>query len=245
MKRLIGKTCVVTAAGQGIGRAIATAFKREGADVVGVDINEAVLSAWANKAGVGTAVLDVTDENAVAKLAAANKSVSVLVNCVGVVADGSVLDSSAEELELHFKINVSTMCLTMKHFLPQMIANHDGSIINMASVVSSVMAAPNRFVYATTKAAIIGMTKSVARDFIGDGVRCNSISPGTGETPSLPERIAAKGDAVKTRAEFIARQPMGRIGTPEEIAEVAVLLASDEARFMTGENIVIDGGMSL
>jgi 2-keto-3-deoxy-L-fuconate dehydrogenase len=243
--RLRGKTCIVTAAGQGIGRAIAEAFHREGADTVAVDLNAAALDGWARQAGVRSVVMDVTDAAAVARLAADIKNATVLVNCVGTVAEGTVLDATAEELQRNFGINVGTMHMMIKHFLPHMRERKEGSIINIASVVSSVMAAPNRFVYATTKAAVIGLTKSVARDFIAEGVRCNSISPGTVESPSLQERIAAKGHAERTRAEFIARQPMGRIGTPQEIAAVAVLLASDEARFMTGENIVIDGGMSL
>ncbi|MDH3371802.1 MAG: SDR family oxidoreductase [Gammaproteobacteria bacterium] len=245
MPRLKGKTCIVSAGGQGIGRAIAAAFDREGADTVAVDLNESALNALASESGVRTAVVDVTDEQAVRRLAAEYQKVSVLVNCVGVVAEGTVLDASLEELERCFRINVSTMHLMIKSFLPPMLARHDGSIINIASVVSSVMAAPNRYVYATTKAAIIGLTKSVARDFIAEGVRCNSISPGTVDSPSLQQRIAATGQPEKTRAQFLARQPMGRIGAPEEIAEIAVLLASDEARYMSGENIIVDGGMSL
>jgi len=245
LPRLKGKTCIVSAGGQGIGRAIAAAFDREGADTVAVDLNESALNALASESGVRTAVVDVTDEQAVRRLAAEYQKVSVLVNCVGVVAEGTVLDASLEELERCFRINVSTMHLMIKSFLPPMLARHDGSIINIASVVSSVMAAPNRYVYATTKAAIIGLTKSVARDFIAEGVRCNSISPGTVDSPSLQQRIAATGQPEKTRAQFLARQPMGRIGAPEEIAEIAVLLASDEARYMSGENIIVDGGMSL
>lgn len=245
MTRLTGKTCVVTGAGQGIGRAIAQAFKAEGADIVGIDMQAAVLEAWAHPAGVKTAVLDVTNEEAVGKLAAEYAHAQVLVNCVGMVGVGTVLDASSADLERSFRVNVVTMASTIKAFLPAMRARREGSIINIASVVSSVKAAPDRFTYATTKAAVIGLTKSVARDFIGDGVRCNSISPGTVESPSLQERMAAQGDVEKARAAFIARQPMGRIGTPEEIAAVAVLLASDEAGFMTGENVVIDGGMSL
>lgn len=245
MKRLDGKTCLVTAAGQGIGRAIAEAFRREGARTIAVDLNERILRAWTDGTDVRPFVLDATDESAVAKLAAEVTDVTVLANCVGVVPQGSVLDSTLHDLERSFRINVGSMHLMIRNFLPRMRAQRNGSIINIASVVSSIMAAPNRYAYSTTKAAIIGLTKSVARDFIAEGVRCNSISPGTVESPSLQERIAATGQPEKARADFIARQPMGRIGTPAEIAEVAVLLASDEARYMTGENIVIDGGMSL
>ena len=243
--RLNGKACVVTAAGQGIGRAIAEALAREGATVVAVDLNQAALHAWAPAAGVTTRVLDATDADGVAALAAEFPDTSVLVNCVGMVGVGTILDTSPADLERAFKINVVTMSHTIRAFLPAMVARGAGSIVNIASVVSSIKAAPDRFAYATTKAAVIGLTRSVARDFIASGVRCNAICPGTVESPSLQERMAAQGDFEKARAAFVARQPMGRLGTPEEIAAVAVLLASDEAGFMSGENIVIDGGMSL
>jgi 2-keto-3-deoxy-L-fuconate dehydrogenase len=204
-----------------------------------------VLDAWAPAAGAVSRTLDLTDAAAVDALAAEFPETSVLVNCVGLVGVGTVLDCSPADLELSFRINVLSMTHSIRAFLPRMRARRDGSIINIASVASSVIAAPNRFSYGTTKAAVIGLTKSVALDFIADGVRCNAISPGTVETPSLYERMAAQGDVEAARAAFIARQPMGRMGLPQEIAAVAVLLASDEARFMTGENIVIDGGMSL
>jgi 2-keto-3-deoxy-L-fuconate dehydrogenase len=195
--------------------------------------------------GVAYARMDVTDAAAVAAVASAYPDVNVLLNCAGWVASGTILDGSPADVERSFTINVMSMTNTIRAFLPAMRARKDGSIINIASVVSSVMAAPNRFAYATSKAAVVGLTMSVARDFITEGVRCNAISPGTVDSPSLEERLAAQGDAEAARAAFVARQPMGRIGSPQEIAEIAVLLASDEAKFMTGSNLIIDGGMSL
>jgi len=244
-KGLTDKTCVVTGAGQGIGRAIAEAFAAEGATVIAVDLSEGPLTEWTAAAGVTSALLDVTDPAAVARLAARYPEASVLVNCVGVVAVGTVLDSEPAELERSFRINVGSMANTIKAFLPGMRERRDGSIINIASVVSSIKAAPDRFVYSTTKAAVIGLTKSVAMDFIGEGVRCNAICPGTVESPSLHQRMAAQPDPVAALAAFTARQPMGRIGQPEEIARIAVMLASGDADFMTGSSLVIDGGMSL
>lgn len=243
--RLSEKTCVVTGAGQGIGRAIAEAFKAEGARVVGVDLTARPLGDWAPAAGIETALLDVTDRAAVSELAARYGETSVLVNCVGVVASGTVLDCSEDELDRSFKVNVGSMVNTIQAFLPTMIARRDGSIINISSVVSSIKAAPDRFVYATTKAAVIGLTRSVALDFIKDGVRCNAICPGTVESPSLHQRMAAQPNPAQALRDFTARQPMGRLGRAEEIARVAVMLASGEADFMTGTNLVIDGGMSL
>ena len=242
MQRLAGKTCVVTAAGQGIGHAIATAFLREGAEVIAIDLKEEGLH---KLSGALTACVDATDPAAVAALPDRFPRISVLVNCVGYVASGTILNTPLQMLQQSFAINVQSMHLLISAFLPGMRERRDGSIINIASVVSSEMGAPERYAYGTTKAAVIGLTKSVARDYIADGVRCNAISPGTVETPSLHERIAATGDLEKGRAAFIARQPMGRLGTAEEVAAVAVLLASGEATFMTGANIIIDGGMSL
>lgn len=242
---LTDKTCVVTGAGQGIGRAIAEAFAAEGATVIAVDLSEGPLTEWTAAAGVTSALLDVTDPAAVARLAARYPEASVLVNCVGVVAVGTVLDSEPAELERSFRINVGSMANTIKAFLPGMRERRDGSIINIASVVSSIKAAPDRFVYSTTKAAVIGLTRSVAMDFIGEGVRCNAICPGTVESPSLHQRMAAQPDPVAALAAFTARQPMGRIGQPEEIARIAVMLASGDADFMTGSSLIIDGGMSL
>jgi 2-keto-3-deoxy-L-fuconate dehydrogenase len=243
--RLAGKTCIVTGAGQGIGRAIAEAFLAEGADVLAIDLQKDVLESWAHPAGAQTAVLDITDAAAVAGLAATHSEVNVLVNCVGMVKTDTVLTSSVDDLELSFRVNVVTMATMIQAFLPQMRERRSGSIVNIASVVSSLKGAPDRFSYGTTKAAVIGLTKSVARDFIAEGIRCNSISPGTVESPSLQQRLSAQGDFEAAHAAFVARQPMGRIGSPQEIAAVAILLASDEAPFMSGSNIVIDGGMTL
>jgi 2-keto-3-deoxy-L-fuconate dehydrogenase len=243
--RLDGKTALVTGAAQGIGQAISTAFLREGARLIATDLSDESLKAAFANTDAATAIMDVTDAAAVAAVARDHPQVDVLVNCAGWVANGSILDSAPGDLERSLRINVLSMENTIRAFLPGMRERKRGSIINIASVVSSVMAAPNRFAYGTSKAAVIGLTMSIARDFIAEGIRANSISPGTVDSPSLAERLRATGDEAGARGAFISRQPMGRIGTPQEIAEVAVLLASDEARFMTGSNIVIDGGMSL
>ncbi|HEY0263921.1 MAG TPA: SDR family oxidoreductase [Granulicella sp.] len=243
--RLTGKICLVTGAAQGIGKSISDAFLREGAQVIATDLQLEKLEAEFTHPQSKVARLDVTDTAAVNALAASFPEVNVLVNCAGFVAVGTILESDVAQLERSFQINVVSMLNTIKAFLPAMRERRDGAIINIASVVSSIMAAPNRFAYATTKAAVVGLTMSVARDYIAEGIRCNSICPATVDTPSLHDRMAAQGDVEKARAAFLARQPMGRIGTPQEIAELAVLLASNEATFMTGTNMVIDGGMSL
>lgn len=243
--RLAGKIGLVTGAAQGIGLAVVEAFAREGATVVATDLQEDRLAARFADTAIDFARMDVTDPASVAAVAARFPEVGVLVNCAGWVASGTILDCDPADLARSFDINVASMMHTIRAFLPAMVARADGSIINIASTVSSVMAAPNRFAYGTSKAAVVGLTISVARDFITSGVRCNAISPGTVDSPSLEGRLAATGDAEAARAAFIARQPMGRLGTPQEIAEIAVLLASDEARFMSGSNLVIDGGMSL
>jgi len=243
--RLQGRTALVTGAAQGIGLAIGRAFLAEGATLIATDIAADRLAAAYAGTAAQCAVLDVTDEAAVNEAAVAHNQVDVLVNCAGWVASGTILDTTTQDLNRSWQLNVLAMATMIRAFLPAMQARRQGSIINIASVVSNVMAAPNRFAYGTTKAAVVGLTMSVARDFIADGIRCNAISPGTVDSPSLADRLAATGDAEAARAAFVARQPMGRIGTPEEIAAVAVLLASNDATFMSGSNIVIDGGMSL
>lgn len=244
-QRLAGKTCLVTAAGQGIGREIAVQFAGQGARVIAVDLRFSDGDDALSHPQIVRRIQDVSDATAVAQSAAEFPDVSVLVNGVGFVTNGSILNCSLEEFDRSMDLNVRTMAMTCRAFLPAMLARRQGSIINIASVVSCVMAAPNRFAYGTSKAAVIGLTQSIARDFIADGIRCNAISPGTVDTPSLHQRFAATGDPEAARASFVARQPMGRLGRAEEVAAVAVLLASDEASFMTGANIVIDGGMSL
>jgi 2-keto-3-deoxy-L-fuconate dehydrogenase len=242
--RLEGKTAFVTAAAQGIGRAIVEAFLSEGARVIAADIQTNKLNELIVR-GAKVTVLDVTDAAAVMGVAQAHPEVRVLVNAVGHVASGSVLDGAPGDMQRSFDLNVMSMVNTCRAFLPAMLAAGEGSIVNIASVVSSTRGVPNRFAYGTTKGAVIGLTKSIARDYVGQGVRCNAISPGTVETPSLDERLRAQGDYEAARAAFLARQPMGRLGRAEEIAQAAVLLASDEAPFMTGADLIIDGGMSL
>jgi 2-keto-3-deoxy-L-fuconate dehydrogenase len=241
--RLHGKTCFVTGGAQGIGRSVAERFALEGANVIAADLRFG--PDVPETPGIALLELDVTNAEAVAAAAAAHPGVSVLVNCVGYVATGNVLDCSIADFDRSMDINVRSMVLTTRAFLPGMLERGAGAIINIASVVSTVMTAPDRFAYATSKAAVIGLTSSIARDFITRGIRCNAISPGTVDSPSLHQRFAATGDVAAARAAFVARQPMGRLGEPEEVAATAVLLASDEATFMTGSNIIIDGGMSL
>lgn len=241
MGRLNGKTCLVTAAGQGIGRASALAMQAEGATVWATDVNEAAL-ADLEKAGLKTLKLDVMDPASIAAATDTIGGVDVLFNCAGFVANGTILDCDEDQWRFSNDLNVTAMYRMNRAFLPAMLERGGGSIINMSSVASSVIAAPNRFAYGTTKAAVIGMTKSIAADFIIQGVRCNAICPGTVESPSLEQRLADTGDYDAARAAFIARQPIGRIGKAEEIAALVVYLASDESGYTTGVAHVIDGG---
>ncbi len=242
MNRLEKKTCLVTAAGQGIGRAAAIAMFREGGHVLATDINETALGELAGQ-GLETAVLNARDPAAITDLRDRIGGVDVLFNCAGFVDHGTILDCDDEKWAFSVDLNMTAMYRMMRAFLPGMIAKGSGSIINMASVASSIIGAPNRFVYGATKAGVIGMTKAVAADFITSGVRVNAICPGTVESPSLHDRMRAQGD-FDAHAAFVARQPMGRLGRPEEIAALAVYLASDESSFTTGTAQIIDGGWS-
>jgi 2-keto-3-deoxy-L-fuconate dehydrogenase len=243
MNRLEGKSCLVTAAGQGIGRASALAMHQEGARVTATDINEKALAELADK-GLETFVLNVRDPQSIAQAADKVGPVNVLFNCAGFVDHGTILECDDEAWAFSLDLNVTAMYRMMRAFLPAMIQNGGGSIINMSSAASSIIAAPNRFSYGATKAAVIGMTKAVAADFVQQGIRCNAICPGTIESPSPQDRIRAQGDYETARAAFIARQPMGRIGSAEEIAALVVYLASDESGFTTGTTNIIDGGWS-
>ncbi|MCC7276297.1 MAG: SDR family oxidoreductase [Alphaproteobacteria bacterium] len=243
--RLAGKTAFVTAAAQGIGRATALAFAAEGATVHATDLNEAKLAEIAGPVNLALAGLDVTDGAAVRRAAERVGRVDVLFNCAGWVAAGSILDCTEADWDRSMNLNAKAMFTVIKAFLPAMLAGGGGSIINIASVASSVKGVPLRFAYGASKAAVIGLTKSVAADYMRQGVRCNAICPGTVDTPSLGDRINAFADPVQARKDFIARQPMGRLGTAEEIAHLAVYLASDESSFTTGTAVIADGGMVL
>ena len=243
--RLKGKVCVVTAAGQGIGQATARAFAEEGATVWATDIDTTKLKALSGVSGIKAGKLDVLDKAAIGALAREVGAADVLFNCAGFVHHGSVLDATDEQWQFGFDLNVRSMFWTVQAFLPAMLAKGGGSIINMSSAASSVKGAALRFVYGTTKAAVIGLTKSVAADYVSKGIRCNAICPGTVQTPSLDERIANLGGGPDARKFFLQRQPAGRFGTAREIASLAIYLAGDESAFTTGTIHVIDGGWSL
>lgn len=247
MGRLEGKTCLLTAAGQGIGKASALAMVREGARVIATDINEGAF-ADLEAAGCETKVLNVREPQSIAAAVDSSGALDVLFNCAGFVAGGSILDCSEEDWAFSVDLNMTAMFRMNKAFLPGMLDNGGGTVINMSSVASSVIAAPNRFVYGTTKAGVVGMTRAIAADFVGQGIRCHAICPGTVESPSLDERIHELGKTMggydAAREAFIGRQPMGRIGKAEEIAALVVYLASDESAYSTGTIHVIDGGWS-
>jgi 2-keto-3-deoxy-L-fuconate dehydrogenase len=243
--RLAGKVAFITAAGQGIGRATALAFAREGAQVWATDLNAKLLADLEGNTSIRTKALDVTDEAAIGKAAGEAGPIDILFNCAGFVHHGSVLDCSNKDWDFAFNLNVRSMFWTCKAFLPGMLKKGGGSIINMSSIASSVKGLPNRFVYGATKAAVIGLTKSIAADYVKQGIRCNCIGPGTVDTPSLGDRINAFADPVQAKKDFIARQPMGRLGTVDDITGILVFLASDESRFATGNMYSIDGGMTI
>ncbi|OED37691.1 NAD(P)-dependent oxidoreductase [Chromatiales bacterium (ex Bugula neritina AB1)] len=244
MKKLEGKTALVTAAGQGIGKSVALAFARQGANVHATDINPQLLETL-QEPGIRTDVLDVTDKAAVDSMIPELGPLDILFNCAGFVHDGTIEQCSEADWDFSFNLNVRSMYYTISAALPAMLQNGGGSIINMSSVASSLKGVPNRFVYTTTKAAVLGLTKSVAADYVTRGIRCNAICPGTIESPSLHERLAATGDYEKAMIDFVARQPMGRLGLTEEIASLAVYLASEDSAFTTGQPHVIDGGWAL
>jgi 2-keto-3-deoxy-L-fuconate dehydrogenase len=242
--RLDGKRALVTAAGQGIGRATALAFAAEGARVIATDINAGTLNALRDGA-IETRLLDVRDGAAIDAAARAIGNVDILFNCAGFVHHGSILDCPKDAWDFSIDLNLGSMYRMIRAFLPGMLATGRGNIVNMSSVASSIRGAPNRFVYGVTKAGVIGLTKSVAADYVARGIRCNAICPGTVATPSLEDRINAFDDPVTARADFIRRQPMGRLGTADEIAALAVYLASDESSYTTGTAQIIDGGWSM
>jgi 2-keto-3-deoxy-L-fuconate dehydrogenase len=243
--RLKGKSALVTAAGQGIGRAAVLAMAAEGAQVLATDLKPELLSTFDGVANVRTEVLDVLDRAAIERTIGGMASLSVLFNCAGFVFNGTILQTEDRDWDFSFNLNVRAQFWAIRAALPKMIAGGGGSIINMASVASSVKGIPNRFVYGASKAAVIGLTKAVAIDHVAQGVRCNAICPGTVDTPSLADRINASADPVAARKSFIARQPMGRLAKAEEIAPLIVYLASDEAAFATGQTFIVDGGIAI
>ena len=246
MKKLENKNIIVTAAGQGIGRATAIAYLKEGANVTATDINEKTLKSLNEEfPNIKVSILDSTKNDAINNFFSKIDKVDVLFNAVGYVHHGTIMECEEKDWDFSFNVNVKSMYLMIKEILPKMIKQNKGNIINMSSIVSSLRGLPNRFVYGATKAAIVGLTKSIAADFIKSNIRCNAIAPGTVHTPSWEDRVAAAPDPVKAKKDFIARQPMGRLATAEEIAALAVYLASDESDFITGVVHPIDGGMSI
>ncbi len=243
-RRLAEKFALVTAAAQGIGRATAIAFAREGARVLATDVNGGKLQELAGVPGIEVQRLDVLEDRAIEELAASVRP-TILVNCAGFVHAGTVLDCTGDDWDQGFRLNVRSQYRTIRAFLPGMLDQGGGSIVNISSVAGPITGVANRFVYSATKAAIVGLTKSVARDFIAQGIRCNAVCPGTVDTPSLDARIRSFADPVEALKDFIARQPMGRLGTPEEVAELCVYLGSGESVFMTGQAIILDGGWTL
>jgi 2-keto-3-deoxy-L-fuconate dehydrogenase len=244
--RLAGKTAVVTAAGQGIGRATAIAFADEGATVWATDINQDALNMLAQEhPEMVCRRLDVRNPEEITNLASQLPEPDILFNCAGFVHHGTILDCSEQDWAFSFDLNVGSMYRTCRAFLPGMLRAGRGSIVNMSSIASSIRGVANRFVYTSSKAAVVGLTKAIAIDFVHRGIRCNAICPGTVQSPSLEGRIAAQGDVEQVRREFVARQPMGRLGRPEEVAALAVYLASDESSFTTGQTHVIDGGWNI
>ncbi len=243
--RLAGKTAFITAAAQGMGQAAALAFAREGAKVWATDINAQHLKTIEGRDGIRTRQLDVADEPAIARIAQEVGDIDVLFNCAGIVHNGSILDASTRDWDQAFSVNVRSMFLVARAFLPGMLKQQKGSIINMASVASSVRGLPNRCVYGASKAAVIGLTKSIAADYVRQGVRCNAVAPGTIDTPSLQGRINSYADPVQARKDFVARQPMGRLGSVEDMVPIFIYLASDDSQFATGNVFSIDGGMTI
>jgi 2-keto-3-deoxy-L-fuconate dehydrogenase len=243
--RLKGKTILVTAAGQGMGQACALAMAAQGANVWATDINPGLLAAYDGVERIKALPLDVLDKAAIAQVVTAMPAVDVLFNCAGFVHGGTVLQATDDEWNFALNLNVRSQFWVIQAVLPRMLEAGRGSIINMASVCSSIKGLPNRFIYGTTKAAVLGLTKSVAADYVADGIRCNAICPGTVDTPSLQDRINANADPVEARKAFIARQPMGRLAQAHEIAPLVVFLASDESTFVTGQAYAADGGMTI
>ncbi len=236
---------MITAAGQGIGRATAEAFANEGATVWATDVNPKTIASLDGRPGIRARVLDVMDEAAVNSAARDIGAIDILFNCAGYVHQGTIFECTPNDWEFSFNLNVRSMYYTCRAFLPAMLARGGGSIINMSSIASSVKGLPNRFVYGASKAAVIGLTKAIAADYVKQGIRCNSIGPGTVDTPSLHDRINAFADPVQARKDFVARQPMGRLGTVHDITGILVFLASDEAKFATGNMYSVDGGMTI